>query len=270
MISRACSARRRKRFSRDSSSPAWRARWASYRRSMAANIAPVTATKAQPLSVETVTSVPGSLMRAPSTRSLRAIQRTAVRIYPSTMVPAESSARRPPWRFTLCELLRTVTTSLWWAQSGYPQGTRSTRGSRGHWRATRARSQSGRRHDATGRACRSGDRRSTREISRIHDGPSQSLALRLVHGGIGACNQRIGGDRPVAGEGDPEARLHIERSAREMDWSTEGAADPLGDVSSGRNAADPRTDDKELVPADPPERVIRADGDGQAVSDNPQ
>src|ERR1035437_2299056 len=243
MISWSSSARRRKRFSRDSSSLAWRARWASWRWSRIASIAPVTATKAKPLSVETVTSVPGSLMRAPSTRSLRAIQRTAVRTSPSTMVPAESSARRPPWRFTLCELLRTVTTSLWWAQSGYPQGTRSTRGACGHALATRARAQSGRRHDATGRACRSGDLRSTREISRIDDGPSQSLTLRLVHGRIGPRDQRIGGDRAGAGEGAPEATLHLERGAREVDWSREGAADPLGDASSGRNAAYPRSDE---------------------------
>src|SRR5664280_1955310 len=260
MISRACSARRRKRFSRDSSSLAWRTRWASWRRSITARIAPVTATNAQPLSVEIVTSVPPSLMRAPSTRSLRAIQRIAVTTYPSTIVPAEGSARRPPWRFTLCELLRTVTTSLWWAQSGYPQGTRSTRGSRGHALATRARAQSGRRHDATGRACRSGDLRSTREIGRIDDGPSQSLAFRLVHRGIGACNQRIGGDRTAAGVRDAEARLQVERGAREVDWSRQGAADPLGDALGRPNAADPRTDDEELVSADPPQRVVRADG----------
>src|ERR1035437_906689 len=270
MTSWAWAARRLRRLSRAWASPTWRTRWASWRGGTKAKIAPVTATNAQLLSVEIVTSAPGSLTRAPSTRSLRANQRTAVRTYPSTMVPAESSARRPPWRCTLCELLRTVTTSLWWAQSGYPQGTRSTRGACGHALATRARAQSGRRHDATGRACRSGDLRSTREIGRIDDGPSQSLTLRLVHGRIGPRDQRIGGDRPVAGEGDPEARLYIERGAREMDWSTQGAADPLRDASSGRNAAYPRADDKELVPADRPERFIRADGDGQAVSDNPK
>src|ERR1039457_3236604 len=38
-----------------------------------ANIAPVTATKAQPLSVETMTNASGSLKSTPATRSLRAI-----------------------------------------------------------------------------------------------------------------------------------------------------------------------------------------------------
>ena len=39
---------------------------------------------------------------------------------------------------------------------------------------------------------------------------------------------------------------------------------------AGANAADPRTDDEELVSADPSQRVIPADGDGQAVCDDPQ